>query len=281
VALRWKFRKGRPYHYVLTTKNETSAKLFQREIKEKKLQTLDVSWKINEVKPDGAATMTQTIDRVRIKAEAPGGSFDADTNQKDGGQTGPTANFAKSMELIIGKPMEVAMSPRGEVLSVKLSDDVTQAMRNAGPGGQALGAVFGEKAVKQMFEQASPVFPEKTVLPGTTWTKKQSMAIAGLGNVEVEATYTDKGEAPNNAGAHQVDGAFKLQYHPPDNPQVNMKVASQDSAAKFIFDMTAGNLSHSEIVQKLQMEVSAGGQSFTSDLTQTITMDLVGEAGGK
>ncbi len=279
VTLRWKFRKDNPYHYVLTQKTEMSSKVLDKEITQKIAQILDFTWKVREVKPDGAAEMTQTIDRMRMKMEGPGGSIEIDSNQKEGGdQAGLAGMFRKSMEGLIGTPMELVMSPRGQVQSVKVPEKLLQTIRSAGQG---VGGQFSEKGLKQLFEQSLIIFPEKPVSPGATWMDKRSMESPGMGNVEVETTYTDKGDAPGKQDLHQIDGAYKIQFRQPENAQVAMKVTSQDNAAKFYFNTAAGLLSHSALTQKMQMEVSTGGQSFTQNVTQTVTMELAGEASTK
>jgi len=282
VKLRWKFRKDKPYHYVLTQGMEMSMKLPNNNINTKMSQISEITWNVKAVKPDGSAEMTQIVDRMQLKVDGPAGKFEFDSNQKaDATQAGPLAAVNKMMEGIVGTPIDMVMSARGEVISVKVPDKVMEAMKTAGPGGQAFAGAFSEKGMKQLFEQSSMLLPEKAVSPGTTWVQKRSVETAGLGNMDIDTTYTDKGEAPGKPDLRKIDGAVTMQFRQPENAQVSVRVTSQDNAAKFFFNTTSGHLSRSEVQQKMQMEISTQGQSFTQDLTQTVSMTLSGESAAK
>jgi len=283
VKLRWKFRKDKPYHYVLTQGMEMSMKLPNNNINTKMSQVSEMTWKVNAVKPDGSAELTQILDRMQIKVEGPTGKFEVDSNQKaDAAQAGPLgAMLNKMMEGLVGTPIDLVMSARGEVISVKVPDKVMEAMKTAGPQGQAFAGAFSEKGMKQLIEQSSMLLPEKAVSPGTTWVQKRTLETAGLGNMEVDTTYTDKGEAPGTPDLRTIDGTVTMQFHQPENAQVSVRVTSQDNAAKFFFNTSSGHLSRSEMKQKMQMEISTQGQSFIQDLTQTVSMTLSGESAAK
>jgi Family of unknown function (DUF6263) len=282
VTLRWKFRKDKPYHYVLTQGTEMSMMLQNNNIKTKMSQISEITWVVNAVKSDGSAEMTQTIDRMQIKVEGPAGNIEVDSKQKaDGGAAGPAAMLNKMIEGMVGAPMQVVMSARGEVTSVKVPDKVLESLKIAGAGGQAMGGAFSEKGMKQLVEQSSMLLPEKAVSPGTTWEQKRAVETAGLGTLAIDTTYTDKGEAPGKPGLRLIDGAVKIDIKPGDNAQLTVRVASQDNAATFFFNTKAGHLSRSEMKQTMKMEISAGGQMINQDLNQTVSMVLAGEPGVK
>jgi len=282
VTLRWKFRPERPYHYMLTQGMDMSMKVpnTDNDIKTKMSQLSEMTWKVKAVKPDGSADMTQVIDRMQIKVEGPAGKFEIDSNNKDAPPpAGPLAGLGKMVEGLVGTPVDVTLSARGEVLKVDVPEKMMQAMKTAGPGGQAFAGAFTEKGIKQLFEQSSVMLPEKAVAPGTTWMQKRSVETAGLGNMDIDTTYTDKGDVPGKPGLRQIDGDVKMQIKPSENSPVSVRVVSQDNAAKFLFDTTAGHLSSSEVKQNMKMEISAQGQTLTQDLMQTVSMTLKGEPG--
>ncbi len=282
AQLRWKFRMDKPYHYVLTQGMEMSMKLPNNDINTKMSQVSEMTWKVKSVKPDGSAEMTQVIDRIQIKVEGPAGGFDIDSKKKaEAALAEPAASINKMIEGIVGTPIDLVMSARGELISIKVPEKFMEAMKTAGPGGQAFAGAFSEKGIKQLFEQSSFLLPEKAVSPGTTWSQKRSLETAGLGNMAIDTTYTDKGEVSGEPGMRKIDGVITMQFEKPENAQVSVRVASQDNTAKFLFNTTSGHLSRSEIKQIMKMEISAQGQSFTQDLTQTVSMSLAGESPAK
>jgi hypothetical protein len=188
------------------------------------------------------------------------------------------ATLSKMMDGMIGTPVDLVMSARGEVLSVKIPDKLMDAMKTAGAGGQAFAGAFSEKGIKQLIEQSSMLLPEKGISPGTTWVQKRSVETAGLGSMDIDTTYTDKGETPGKPDFHKIDGAVTIQFQQPENPQVSVRVASQDNAATFLFNTAAGHLSRSEVKQNMKMEIMAQGQTVSQNLSQTVSMTLAGES---
>jgi hypothetical protein len=279
TTLRWKFNKDKPYHYVLTQGMEMNTKQQDKIVNTQKMSQLsEVTWKVNSVKSDGSAEMTQILDRMQIKVETPNGNFEVDSNKKaQGNEEGPIAAIRTMIDGIVGAPIDIVMSARGEVVSIKVPDKVMDALKSAGPLGQA----FTEKGMKQLFEQSSMLLPEKPVSPGTTWVQKRSLETAGMGNMDIDTTYTDKGEVPGKPDLRSIDGEVKMRFNQPENSPVSVKVTSQDNAAKFLFNTTVGHLTRSEIKQVMTMEISTQGQTFNQDLTQTVSMTLAGESTGK
>jgi hypothetical protein len=279
ATLRWKFNPDQPYHYVLTQGMEMAMKLPTGDVKTTMSQVSEMTWKVNAVKSDGTADMTQVMDRMQIKVEGPAGKFELDSSKKnEAAPTGPLAPLGKMMEGLVGVPVDVTISARGEVLKVNVPAKLLEAMKTAGPGGQAFAGAFTEKGIKQLFEQSSLLLPEKAIAPGTTWVQKRSVETAGLGNMDIDTTYTDKGDVPGKPGLRMIDGDVKMEMKAGANSPVSMRVVSQNNAAKFLFNTTAGHLSSSEIKQNMQMEISAQGQTLKQDLIQTVSMKLAGES---
>src|SRR5262245_38581884 len=79
ATLRWKFQSDTPYRYVLTQGMEMSMKVANNEVKTKMTQVSEMTWKVKSVKPDGAADLSQTIDRMQITLESPAGNFEIDS----------------------------------------------------------------------------------------------------------------------------------------------------------------------------------------------------------
>ena len=59
-----------------------SMKLPNNNVNTKMSQLSETTWKVNAVKSDGSAEMTQILDRMQIKVESPAGSFEVDSKKK-------------------------------------------------------------------------------------------------------------------------------------------------------------------------------------------------------
>jgi hypothetical protein len=155
-------------------------------------------------------------------------------------------------------------------------DKIMQAMTTAGVRGQLFAGAFTEKGMKQLILQPPMLLPERAVSAGTSWTQKRSVDNASFGKTEIDTTYTDKGDAPGEPKLRQIGATVSMQFRQPEGAQPSYRITSQNNAAKFFFNAGSGHLSRSEIKHNVQIEVDAGNK-FTQNVTQAVSMTLLGE----
>jgi hypothetical protein len=278
VTLRWEFRKGKSYRYVLMQQIEASMKLQDKILKTKMTDISDVTWVVTDVTPDGSAEMTWTFDRMRSKLESPSGNSEFDSSKKSSEpQVGPRATARTIAESIVGAPFAVVMTDRGDVTKVVVPEKVSAAIKAAGPAGQT----FSERGIKQLIGASAMLLPEKAVSAGTTWTQKRTIELAGVCTLETDTTYTDKGEAPGMPHLRQIKGDVKLQIRQPEHAQFTVRVTSQDNASTLLFDTAAGQLSRSNGNQSMHLELLFQDRSIEQDMTTTSSMTLVDRPAAK
>src|SRR5689334_7646213 len=86
AELRWKFKAGEKSAYEMKMHLTQDTKAGNMPFQVKISQTMDMSWEVKEVSDDGDATMTQTIDRVRMEMTLPQAGqapIKYDTQQKE------------------------------------------------------------------------------------------------------------------------------------------------------------------------------------------------------
>ena len=222
ATLRWKFSKDKTYRYVLTQGMEMSMKLPDKDVTTKMSQVSEMTWKVKAVKSDGSAEISQTFDRIHIKVEGPAGAFEVDSKKKGAAvPDGPLAALSTMVEQLVGLQFDLVMSARGEMSLINVPDKFMEAMKTAGPGGQAFAGTFSEKGLKQLFEQSSMLLPEKAVSPGTTWVQKRSVEAAGLGgSMDGRHDLHRQGRRPGQDGACKIDGVVTMQFRAPENAPV-------------------------------------------------------------
>jgi hypothetical protein len=276
TELRWKFQKERPYRFEMSQDLEVGVETPDgRSVNTKVKQRMGMTWAIRELKPDGSAVMTQTIGRIKIDIEGPAGRYELDSDRKDANaQEGPLALIGKLYDALVGTPIEVTISARGETLSVKVPDKVAEATKQGGPIAQALGGAFTEKGFRQLMEQSSIVLPEKPVTAGATWQQKRSIETAGLGPLEVDTTYRLKGDAPGKPGVVEIDSDSTMVYHPREGAPFEIKVKSQEIKGAVLFDNEAGCLRRSEVNQKMVQDITGAGQSIHQTIKQSVILSL-------
>lgn len=268
VKLRWSFEKGDVYRYTFTQKTVT--KMDARE--QTTGLTIDLTWKVVEVLPDGTAEIAQTFDRMRYTMEDPRGSAGFDTDDK-GEPEGLIAAAAPVFRALIGPPIRMKLSARGEITDVKVSEELLQAIHSAGPAAAAAGNIGTEEGIKNLTIQTAFILPEEAVDKGKSWSKTVELGLQDAGKLVTTNTYTYDGPAEMDGKTLEAIGLemvleFKLNADAP----TSVTVEDQSNTGKYYFDNAEGALHGNELNQSMKVAVSFMGRDLVQDVTITSSL---------
>ncbi len=120
--LRWKLKTGDALRYEMSEKTVTSVSAGGMEVSKLTLtQTVNLTWSVKGVEPQGAANLTHTINRVRIKIEASQGNIEFDSQDEQAAANPLNALF----KVLIGTPFPFKMDPQGALSDVKVPENIT------------------------------------------------------------------------------------------------------------------------------------------------------------
>ena len=241
-----------------------------REFRTSLNQTNDLHWSVKNVAGDGVTDLSLTIDRVRIKVEAPGNSFEFDSQagkDREGQIASPVIPMLKAL---VGAELTFKMNGRGELSEIKVPQKLLDALRQAGPAANA-GGMAPEEGMKNMISQSSLTLAEGPLEKGKSWTQQAKVPVPMLGTLVMDKTYTFDGPSPKQAGLLQILVDTKVTLEPAADSNVAVKITSQKATGKFEFDPQAGRIVSSRVNDKLQMSLSEMGQELEQLTTDTVT----------
>jgi hypothetical protein len=279
-TLRWKFKPGETLRYTMVQEMSQGMKAMGQEIKSSVKQTIDLHWSVQNVDGDGVAELSQTIDRIRTKVEAPGSSFDYDSQggkEPEGQNVSPLIPLLKAQ---VGAEFTFKMSGRGELSDIKVPQKLLDSLRQAGPLANA-GGMFSEEGLKNMISQSSLMLPEQTLEKGKSWTHQGKVPVPMLGTMVIDKSYTFDGPSPMEAGLDQILLDTKMTLEPAADSNVAVKITSQKGTGEFTFDPQAGRVVSSRVKDKLQMSLSAMGQELEQSTDTLTTMTLAKDGAPK
>jgi hypothetical protein len=170
----------------------------------------------------------------------------------------------------VGTPIELTMSPRGQISKVVIPAKIIEATKALGP----MGAMFSEEGLKNMTSQATVVLPEKPIPAGQTWTDTKKMDLP-FGAMSIVATYKFDGE-DTKAGLDTIGMSTKVEIQAKDGaPFGEIKITEQDGQGKAIFDTTQGNIKSSSMSQKMSMAMTINGMEVVSKSESQVSMERV------
>ncbi|MEO6810989.1 MAG: DUF6263 family protein [Isosphaeraceae bacterium] len=292
APLRWKFAKGQTLSYTMSEssvktieilgkqpdpnapndagKAESQPKKFQTTL----TQTIDMTWTVQDVEPDGSARMNQTINRIRLSSETPfGGKLSIDTNDKGEPKNPAAIGLMPILRATVGAPVAVTMSNRGEIRDVTLPPDLLASLKDTGPAGAAAGSLISEDALRKAMSRGSLILPETAVAKGASWTVNAALP-APFGTMSMTSTYTDQGAANRGETAVERIGVkVEHEIKPKEEAPVQAKILTQDGQGTIDFDAKSGRLAGSKVVLKVKLALNAMGVEATEDNQTTVTME--------
>lgn len=264
--LRWKFKAGDDLHYRMVQDTQIRTVAAAKTGKTSIAQTIDMTWKVTSVDADGVAEMTQTIDRMRMKATSPEGVMEADS-ASDQLRGGLAQNMTPVFKALINAPFKLKMAPDGRISDVEVPARAIDALKE----NPSLGALLNAESLKQMTTQASIPLPKEPVDAGAKWTDEKDLA-----GVKLLMTYTYTGPA-DHAGRQLQRIATKadLEMSFPENEGVTAEMEEGELTGQMFFDVAVGQLIESEAKQKMVISIVGMGQSLRQEIQSLVNMRLV------
>lgn len=272
-APRWKFHSGETLRYTMVQETTQGLKAMGQEFKTNLNQTVDLHWSVKRVSSVGVAEMSQTIDRVRMKVDGPGGGFEYDSEAGKAPE-GPIANLlAPLLKSLVGAEFTLKMNSRGELSDIKVPQKLVESLRQASPAANA-GGMFSEEGLKNLIGQSSLALPEAALEKGKSWSNQSRLPVPMLGTMVMDKTYTYEGVDPKDAALVQIGLVTKVALEPAADSNVAVKITSHQGKGDFAFDAQAGRMVTSRVNDKMQMSLSVMGQDLEQSSVSITTMTL-------
>jgi hypothetical protein len=273
----WKaFDKGNKFYQTLTTKTEQTMKVMGQEVKQVQDQTFYIEWTGQEPKGDDWI-VKQKIVGVKMEINI-GGNQIAYNSAEPNAPKNPMTDFFEALtkaELTLTvskKNMSVQKVEGADSLIEKLSGTNAQLL-------PLLKSILSENALKQMAEPTWAAFPTEPVKKGSTWERKFTLDLGGIGTYDTKYNMTvesvDKAE-----GKVKIDA--KLDYKPPTDKRnlpfaiKSGQLASKDGTGNAVFNREKGRIDSSNIKMNiagtLDIEIAGTTTQVTLDQTQTSTV---------
>jgi hypothetical protein len=263
ATLRWRFKAGEKLRYVMDQRSVTVATLPGGEQMRTTLsQTIEMTWTVKSVDPNGQAELTQAITRIRDQLEGLVGSYTYDS--KEGGEPSSLIAAPKIpvFKALLGAEVPFKMNARGETADVRMPDALAKTLSELGPAAGAAGALFTEEGMKQMISRSGLVLPEEDVAAGKTWTEQSQMALGGS-TLTMVTTYRYEGPSPNDGeGAAKISVQMTAAIQPAEadakekENAAGLKIRSQKSEGSYVFDNAAGHILRSSLKESIEVAAS-------------------------
>ncbi len=271
--LRWKFETGERLGYnVVQEMTISNVEQGAEKLQSKTRQQLDVAWQVKEIEGGGNGVIVVEFERIRSEMTLPSGHLEYDSG-KEGPPAGMAAINAPLYAALVKSPVEIVLSPAGEIQSVSLPDAVQAGLKRVQTAA-ALGDLAQPATFQALFMPAFPQLPAKPVEPGFKWSIKSKADLGEGGKQTIETDY-------QYDGTKEIDGATcavirvtrTIGFEPGQTSQRGVK--EQSSEGQIVFDARAGRLRSATLIYRATVAVKYGKQELDQKLNQTIDVKSV------
>jgi len=258
--LAWQLPVGRKIDVVMKQTMEMDQSVAGQELSTEMVSTNFMLWMVEKVDDAGIATVNSEIERMTMSMDSPHMKFELDTASEEELE-GAAADMAEKLKPMVGKPFSQTMNTQGKILTFEMPDEVSD--KNP---------LMSKETLSQLMKNASPVFPDKPVAVGESWTQDSSMGMpGGMGGMKIESTYTYKGtEELDGKTLDKIEIAMKMEFEAEEGSPVKIEITDQSTKGTMYFDSVKGYTHKLNIDQNMEMAVEAMGQKVDQTIhTQT------------
>lgn len=293
VTLRYRWTKGETVTYRMTMRTASAATGMPgaAEMKVDQTMTQVVTMLVEDVAPDGAATLRQTFASVKMEMNGPMGRVEYDTAAPSANANPMVQSMRQVLGGMVGESVTVVQAPDGSVRKVEGASRILDKIVKGQPDGpsaqaasQALRSLLSDEALKTTMEQSFSKFPQNPVQPGDTWDGQMSMGNDAAGRIGGTVTFTLKAvEGSPDASVARVAVGLKLKQEtaPPPGPNgMTLKLGEVRGEGELLFDAARGRVRKSTMKTDMPSTISGAGPdgnpvTIRNQTTTTMTMELV------
>lgn len=249
ASLQWRFTPGQVLKIKMEQSTEVSSSVDQRSQATRNRMTLWMTWQVDQVDDVGTATVTQTIDRIRLSAEIPTPSGDElaefDTDSPDG-LKGVARTLHQLVSPLVGTSCTLTLKPNGDVAKVEIPESSMEILRNA-PSSMQIRNVLTEKGIRELFGRSGLVFPDQDLNEKPEWVIQRKLENA-MGKFSQTQTYHIESTSGEQATI-KMNGTLE-----PVDQKATHALQKFKSDATYQFDTANGHLTHSQLETELKTQ---------------------------
>lgn len=262
----WAFKAGETLRYEFHQKNDIRIKSGAQEAVNTTDLTIEMTWAVEAITPEGTAAIALAVTRVRAEIQAGGARVHYDSRDfKPGSEPGAQA-LHDVYRFAVGARYRLRIDARGRVVEARVPDEVVRAVRGSPFVGVADGgSVLSEAGLKNMLAQVVPALPEAPRQQGREW---QAVLMLPTTPLAMTLTFRYRLDALDAATA-AIKADVETALTPEPGTPFKVAVKKQSGTASYLFDRKAGRLRESGVRQSITMALGFAD----NEAEQVVTVD--------
>jgi hypothetical protein len=266
----WKFQPNEVLRYRRTQDRRLTTEVDDRSVEQKLVRLTDMTLKVGQVRNDGSASLTLTVDRIRLTQTAPTGDTEYDSAHPESGK-GDADRLTANLGPMIGMQFSFRLSVAGKVDQAKLTEETEDRLKGHPAILNALGSPD-----KLVFLVPTLPFPEGGAATGQTWDEHSELADALVGTRRLHTTYTLA--ALSDEGGRriaEINTSTEVSLDAAPTGPVRMVVEKQTQSGTARFDVEAGKLLSRVERDTMTSRMTMQGKELRQTVASVVTVERV------
>jgi hypothetical protein len=293
VTLRYRWNKGEAVTYRMTmqTSSIVTGMPGINEMKIDQTMTQVMKLSVDEVAADGATTLRETFESVKLAMDGPMGHIEYDTAAPTSLANPMIQSMRQVLGAMVGESITIVQAADGTVRKVeggtRILEKITKSMSGdpqAAAAAQGLRSMMTDEALKATMEQSFAKLPANPVKASDTWEGQLNLGNDIVGKIGGAVKFTVKaieGSADAVLARIAVSLALKQETAPPAGPNgMVMKLGAATGEGEMLFDAAKGRIQRSTMKSDMPSTITMQGPdgspaTLQNRTTTTMTMELV------
>ena len=274
AELRWKLKAGDEFVAKVEQKSEVASSLGGAAPTLMTMESgLELGWKVTEVDEQGAATITQRFQRLRMKMEMPKSGVISYDSSSEAKPTGDAKAIATAVQPLLDAEIKLTLSPRGEIKNVELGEaaqKIVEGLEASNP----LKTLLSKEGLSNVLGQTVVILPEGDVKPGDKWPRVATLPTA-LGKFKQTTTFELLPRDAASPDVSRIESVSNLELEEPRAAKSRpATLKQQQQKGLILFDHETGRLRSAEIEQELVTSSMLKDTPIQVKLVSTLKMTL-------
>jgi hypothetical protein len=281
-TLQWNLQAGDRFRIITAQDVTMQAKVAERSVRVGHRTVVQISWQVTEVSAEQGARIRQSVERLKIQLDAPGGEdlvFDSASGEAP---AGPARQIAAAAGPLLKSRAAWRMDARGRITELRLLEDAGAPAEAAGPLAEAFARFLTREGALELSGLSHIALPEKPVGVGDRWQRSSEMRTTA-GAFRRETTYELARQA---AGDSQLPAkvTFRWTLQPVDQAEPELpgqperepatRIEKQDNHGTFLFDTVEGHLVEATVQQRTTLTSQSGDDAVSQQVASELKMHV-------
>jgi hypothetical protein len=260
TTLRYKFKAGDDYAYVMQSTTKSTTVAGDKTLTEVNKQTIDMTWHVDKVDSKGTATVQVRFDRAKLSLQMGKDTVEVSSDSKDTPDKDPGKQMAVVVKALAKVTGTFTITSMGEIQNVFMPEAVIKEIK-AMPGAEQVN--WNEDTLRSTLKDNTLGLPFEAIAKGKSF-KSPVEGQSPYGKISGEMEYIYEGPIQREGRTlERIVMKPRLKITPDPKAQFPVTIKRYDADGSAAIDNVQGRLMEMVSSTRVEVQTEVMGKMFT------------------